>query len=73
MKASKSVFGLVLAVSLGMPGCFISGDDDDDDVIVDDDCVTTCDNDYDECTVSCSDNACTAACDSDRAACRTDC
>ena len=71
MKVFRLMTALGLGASLAMSGCMFDGDDDDDDDA--DSCVTTCEDDHEECTIDCDDNACIASCDEDLDACETDC
>jgi hypothetical protein len=59
-------FGVLLAVS----GCAVDADDDEGDV---DQCVTTCEDEHEECSIDCDDDECTASCDEDLEVCETEC
>jgi hypothetical protein len=71
MKLVRLFTALGFGASLAMSGCIFDGDDDDDDDA--DSCVTTCEDEHEECTIDCDDNACIASCDEDLDACETDC
>ena len=58
--------GMLLAVS----GCSVDDDDDGGDV---DQCVTTCEDEHEECAIDCDDNECTASCDEELEVCETEC
>ena len=70
MKALRSLAALGLGVSLALTGCVFGDDDDDDDA---DSCVTTCQDEHEECSIDCDDDTCVASCDEDLDVCETEC
>ena len=71
MKAVRFLTALGLGASLAMTGCIFDSDDDDDDDA--DSCVTTCEDEHEECTIDCDDDACVASCDEVLDTCETEC
>ena len=69
MKGFGTLAALALGTSLALSGC-VFGDDDDDDA---DSCITTCEDEHEECTIDCDDDTCIASCDEDLDVCETEC
>jgi len=69
MKFVRLLTALGFGASLALSGCVFDDDDGDDA----DSCVTTCEDEHEECSIDCDDDACIASCDEDLDVCETEC
>ena len=70
MSILKSLVLLAFGTSVAMTGCVFGDEDDEGDV---DPCVTTCEDEHEQCVIDCDDDTCVADCDTVQDDCETEC